>query len=61
MTIFEVLQREINDKVGMILDRLGGGQVSDYADYRYHCGILYGLYSLRTYIEELKRNLEDEE
>lgn len=61
MTIFEVLQRELDGKIDMILENLGRGSVADYAEYKYQCGVLYGLYAIKTYIEELKRNLEDEE
>lgn len=61
MTIFEVLNKEIDSRIQMILDNLGRGSATDYAEYRYHCGITYGLYAMKTYIEELKHNLEDEE
>ena len=61
MTLFEVVNKEIQTKIDIILDRLGGGQASDYAEYKFQCGVLYGLYAIRTYIEELRQNLEGEE
>lgn len=61
MTIFEVLNKEIDGRIQMILDNLGRGSATDYADYRFYCGITYGLYAIKAYIEELKSNLEGEE
>lgn len=61
MTIFEVLDKEISRKIDDILENLANGSAKDYAEYRYYCGITYGLYALKTYIEELKQNLEGEE
>ncbi len=61
MTIFEVLDKEISRKIDNILENLAQGSAKDYAEYRYYCGITYGLYAIKAYVEELKRNLEDEE
>lgn len=61
MTIFEVLQKELDGRIQMVLDNLGRGAASDYAEYRYHCGVLYGLYATKAYVAELKSNLEGEE
>lgn len=61
MTLFEVLTKEINEKLRSIDDLLISGQAKDYAEYRYYCGIMYGLYAIRSYVEELKQNLEGEE
>lgn len=61
MTIFEVLDKEISKNISNIQDLLANGSAKDYAEYRYYCGIMYGMYAMKTYVEELKRNLEGEE
>ena len=61
MTIFEVLDKEVSRKISDIQEVLANGSAKDYAEYRYYCGILYGLYAMKAYVEELKQNLEGEE
>ena len=61
MTIFEVLDREISQRIHDVQENLAKGSAKDYAEYRFYCGIMYGLYAIKAYNEELKQNLEGDE
>ena len=61
MTVFDLIDKEIIDKYNSLLSALTAGNVKDYAEYRYICGTLKGILSIKDYIEGIREKLEDEE
>lgn len=61
MTLFEVIFKEIDAEVQRLQENLGFGSAKDYAEYRYCCGAIHSLRSIRAYVDGLKQNLEGEE
>jgi len=58
MNPFEVLKKEINDKVTQLKDWIAAGQAKDYAEYLKVCGEIKGLLTTRQNILDLEQRLE---
>ena len=61
MTVFDLIDKEIADKHNSLLAALTAGNVKDYAEYKYICGIISGILCIKEYINSIRENLEDEE
>ena len=61
MTVFDLIDKEIIDKHNSLLAALTAGNVKDYAEYKYICGIISGILGIKEYINSIRVNLEDEE
>jgi len=61
MTVFDLIDKEIADKHNSLLAALTAGNVKDYAEYKYICGIISGILGIKEYINSIRENLEDEE
>ena len=61
MTVFDLIDKEIIDKYNSLLSALTAGNVKDYAEYKYICGIISGILGIKEYINSIRENLEDEE
>jgi len=60
-TVFDVLKERIEtDKVSAI-EFLAGGGSKDYAQYKEVCGLIRGLESALSHIEDLSRNYMEED
>ena len=60
-TVFDVLKERIEtDKVSAI-EFLAGGGSKDYAQYKEVCGLVRGLESALSHIEDLSRNYMEED
>jgi len=57
--ILDHLLKKVDDKVRGLEESLGTGVAKDYADYQKMCGQITGLLSVRLYITDLKKNLEN--
>jgi len=57
--ILDHLLKQIDAKVRVLEETLGIGEAKDYADYQKLCGQITGLLSVRLYISDLKKNLEN--
>jgi len=53
------LLKQIDGKVRSLEESLGTGVAKDYSDYQRTCGQITGLLSVRMYITDLKKNLEN--
>lgn len=60
-TVFDVLIDKIEDQCSSAENFLSGGSPKDYAEYREVCGLLRGLRSAQSIIEDLSRNYMDED
>ncbi len=54
-TLFEILVREISDKVSNLTEHLASGRAKDYAEYREICGKIRALREHEAYVKHLER------
>jgi len=60
-TVFDVLNKQIVEQISAAEEHLGGGAVKDYADYREVVGLIRGLKSSLSYVDDLSRNFLDDD
>ena len=61
-TVLDVLKERIEEQKSSAVDFLVGGSMKDYAEYRNVCGLVRGLDTALSHIEDLSRNyLEDDD
>ena len=58
MDAFEVLVKQIDEKVGQLRDFMADGKAESFEDYKRLCGEVRGLLTARGYALDLKRKLE---
>lgn len=60
-TVFDVLEEKINEDKSSAVQFLGSGGAQDFAQYKEVTGLIRGLRSCITHVEDLARNqLEDD-
>jgi hypothetical protein len=59
MTELEVAISKIDERISMMQNQLGNGDVVEYNQYLNMCGIIKGLLTARREIIDLKHNLEN--
>jgi hypothetical protein len=57
--ILDHLLKQVDVKVRGLEESLGTGVAKDYSDYQRTCGQITGLLSVRLYMTDLKKNLEN--
>ena len=61
-TVFRVLIERIEEQKSSAVEFLIGGGSKDFAEYRNVCGLVRGLETARSLVEDLSRNyMEDED
>lgn len=58
MDLFDVVTKEINDKVDQLKEALAAG-VPSFDEYRALCGEIKGLLFVKAYMRDLKQQLEN--
>jgi hypothetical protein len=58
MTEFELLTKQLDDKVGQLKDAVANGNL-EYVEYKKTCGEIRGLLIARGYVLDLKERLEN--
>ena len=56
---FDVIKRQIDDKVLQLQEALADGRVETYDEYKKVCGEVRGLLTARNYITDLNKALEN--
>tara|TARA_R110000868_G_scaffold113839_1_gene305243 strand:+ start:483 stop:665 length:183 start_codon:yes stop_codon:yes gene_type:complete len=59
MDILDLLLSKIKERYEDVSEDLASGVAKDYADYRYICGVINGLISVKNYVEDMKHTMED--
>lgn len=60
-TVFDVLKDQIEDQKSSAVEFLSSGGSKDYAEYRELCGVIRGLDTALSYMEDLLRShMEDD-
>jgi hypothetical protein len=57
--LLEHLLKQVDQKVRNLEESLGTGVAKDYSEYQKTCGQITGLLSVRLYITDLQKNLEN--
>ena len=61
-TVFDVLKDRIEEQKSSATEFLAGGSAKDYAQYRDMCGLIRGLETAHSFVEDLSHNyMEDED
>ena len=58
MDVFEVLVRELDQKVQQLQEHIGSGKAETFEEYKRTCGEIRGLLTARGYILDLKHRME---
>lgn len=58
MTEFELLTKQLDDKVGQLKEAVANGNL-EYVEYKKTCGEIRGLLIARGYVLDLKERLEN--
>lgn len=58
MDMYDVLFKEIDDKVKQLFEYVGTGKVDTFEEYKRLCGEIKGLLTARGYILDLKQRME---
>ena len=56
---FDVIKRQIDDKVLQLQEALADGRVETYDEYKKVCGEVRGLLTARNYIIDLNKAMEN--
>ena len=56
---FDVLNKQIDDKITQLKDFLSEGRAEGFEEYKRLCGEIKGLLTARGYILDLKQTLEN--
>ena len=59
MNEYEVIIKEIDSQVRNLEEHLGVGNLKDFAEYQNICGKISGLLSVRRYVQDLQKNMEN--
>jgi hypothetical protein len=59
MDVLDVVLERVKEMYANASEDLAAGVATDYAEYRYICGMLNGLLKAKNEIDDIKRNLED--
>ncbi len=59
MDAFEVIIKEIDEKVKQLFDHVGSGRAETFEEYKRLCGEIKGLLTARGYTLDLKKRMEN--
>jgi|TARA_R110000772_G_scaffold22351_2_gene60549 hypothetical protein len=60
-TVFDVLQKKIEEDISSATEFLSGGGAKDFAQYKEITGMLRGLTSCLNHVNDLSRNYLDDD
>lgn len=60
-TVFQIVQRNIDEQLTLLTRALTDGSAKDYAEYRAMCGEIRGLSLAHNFITDLVRKMERDE
>jgi|TARA_R100001443_G_scaffold9570_1_gene19110 hypothetical protein len=61
MDVYDLVIEEINIKHNNLLQKLSSGSIQDYAEYKYVCGVINGLNSIKEYLEDLQKRFNEDD
>ena len=61
MDAYDLVIEEINTKHNNLQEKLSSGSIQDYAEYKYVCGVVSGLNSIKEYLEDLQKRFNEDD
>ena len=61
MDVYRLVIDEIDTKHNILLQKLSSGSIQRYSEYKYVCGIVNGLLSMKEYLKDLEERFEENE
>mgnify|MGYP003139733010 FL=1 len=59
MDAYQLVIEEINTKHNILLQKLSSGSIQNYSEYKYVCGVVNGLLSIKEYLTDLQKRFEE--
>ena len=59
MNVYRLVIDEIDTKHNILLQKLSSGSIQSYSEYKYVCGIVNGLLSMKDYLTDLQKRFEE--
>jgi len=60
-SVFDLLQKKIQDRIQNLNESVSNGSAKDYAEYRELCGVIRGLRSAQMEIQDLESRIKEDE
>lgn len=57
-TVLDYLLSKLEEERSALVENLSEGQVKDYAEYQYRCGVVRGLLIAASFANDLKSDME---
>ena len=61
MDVYGLVIEEIDTKHNILLQKLSSGSIQSYSEYKYVCGVVNGLLSIKEYLTDLQQRFENDE
>ena len=61
MDAYQLVVDEIDTKHNILLQKLSSGSIQDYSEYKYICGVINGLLSMKEYLQDLQKMFAENE
>ena len=61
MDVYGLVIEEIDTKHNILLQKLSSGSIQSYSEYKYVCGVVNGLLSIKVYLTDLQQRFENDE
>tara|TARA_R100001129_G_scaffold82318_1_gene56057 strand:+ start:4154 stop:4339 length:186 start_codon:yes stop_codon:yes gene_type:complete len=59
MGVYQLVIDEIDTKHNILLQKLSSGSIQNYSEYKYICGVINGLLSMKEYLQDLQQRFEE--
>lgn len=60
-SVFDLLQKKIQDRIQNLNESVSNGSAKDYAEYRELCGVIRGLRSAQIEVQDLESRIKEDE
>ena len=60
-SVFDLLQKKLQDRIQNLNESVSNGSAKDYAEYRELCGVIRGLRSAQVEVQDLASRLKETE
>jgi hypothetical protein len=61
MNVLQIIIKELDEKYSLSVQKLTSGSIKDHAEYRFVCGSISSLISLKDFITQLEKRIEDDD
>lgn len=61
MNALQLIVKELDEKYNLAVQKLTSGSIKDHAEYRFVCGSISSLISVKDFVNQLEQRIEDDE